>query len=119
MSSLVDIFECFLKGGRIERDLVTVRNMTDYIMERTPEERAAAENTVGRTIDTTLGDIQKALDGCMNEVRMGRVNAGVKEARSKLSQKDWAGVRNVTLEIQNTVFAPSSAAISPAVRATA
>jgi hypothetical protein len=116
MSSLVDIFECFLKGGRIERDLVTVRGMADYIMDRAPEEREAAESTIGRTIDTTLGDVQKALDGCINEVRMGRVNAQVKEARSKLSQKDWAGVRSITLEIQETVFAPSSrVAISPAV----
>jgi hypothetical protein len=93
--------------------------MTDYIVDRPLEERAIAASTLGRTIDTTLGDIQRALDGCMNEVRRERVNSGVKEARSKLSQKDWAGVRNIALEIQNTVFAPSSAAVSPAVRATA
>ena len=118
MPILADIVECFLNGGRIERGLVSVRSMTDYIVDRTPEERAIAENTLGRTIDTTLGDVQKALNGCINEIRMGRVKAQVKEARSKLSQKDWAGVHSMTLEIQNTVFAPSTAAISPAVRAT-
>ena len=109
MSSIADVFECFRKGGRIERDLVTVRNLTDYMTDRTPEERAATENTIGQTIDSTLGDVQKAMmDGCTNEIRNGRVNARIKEARSKVNAKDWTAVRGLTLEIQDAMFAPSS-----------